>query len=76
MVKKNSYEIPPIFQMLSKDGDIEEQVMYNTYNMGIGMLIAVDSKEADKAVKLINATGEKAYIIGEAIKGEKGVSLC
>jgi len=76
MVKKNSYEIPPIFSMLSKDGDIEEQVMYNTYNMGIGMLIAVDSKDADAAVRLINASGEKAYIVGETVKGEKGVSLC
>jgi phosphoribosylformylglycinamidine cyclo-ligase len=76
MVKKNSYDIPPIFKMLSTDGDIEEHVMYNTYNMGIGMLIAVDSKDADKAVKLINAAGEKAFIIGEAVNGTKGVSLC
>lgn len=76
MVKKNSYEIPPIFGMLSKDGDIEEQVMYNTYNMGIGMLIAVDQQDADKAMALIQEAGEKAYIIGETISGSKGVSLC
>jgi phosphoribosylformylglycinamidine cyclo-ligase len=76
MIKKNSYEIPPIFRMLSTDGDIEEKVMYNTYNMGLGMLIAVDSKEADLAVKLIEAAGEKAYIVGEAVNGTKGVSLC
>jgi len=76
MVKKDSYEIPPIFDMLSKDGDIEEKVMYNTYNMGIGMLIAVDSADADKAVRLINLTGEKAFIVGEVISGTKGVTLC
>lgn len=76
MVKKNSYEIPPIFKMLSTDGDIEEKIMYNTYNMGLGMLIAVDSTEADEAVRIINASGEKAYIVGEAVNGEKGVSLC
>ncbi|MDF2944593.1 MAG: phosphoribosylformylglycinamidine cyclo-ligase [Herbinix sp.] len=76
MIKKNSYDIPPIFGMLSKDGDIEEQVMYNTYNMGLGMIIGVDSKDADKAIQLITGAGEKAFIIGEAIGGTKGVSLC
>ncbi|MBH1939289.1 phosphoribosylformylglycinamidine cyclo-ligase [Mobilitalea sibirica] len=75
-VNKNSYKIPPIFEMLSKDGDIEEHIMYNTYNMGIGMMIAVDQTDADKAVQLIEAAGEKAYIIGEAKNGTKGVTLC
>lgn len=50
--------------------------MYNTYNMGIGMIVGVDSKDADKAVKLIEAAGEKAFIVGEAVRGTKGVSLC
>jgi phosphoribosylformylglycinamidine cyclo-ligase len=76
MIKKNSYTVPPIFGMLQKDGDIEEKIMYNTYNMGIGMLIAVDPAEADQAVKLIEAAGEKAYIIGEVVNGTKGVTLC
>lgn len=75
-INKNSYEIPPIFQMLSTDGDIEEQVMYNTYNMGLGMMIGVDSKDADAAIRLIEAAGEKAYIVGEVKNGEKGISLC
>lgn len=75
-VKKDSYTVPPIFEMLQKDGDIEQKVMYNTYNMGIGMLIAVDPKEADTAMKLIEAAGEKAYMIGETKLGTKGVSLC
>ncbi|MDF2544003.1 MAG: phosphoribosylformylglycinamidine cyclo-ligase [Herbinix sp.] len=76
IVNKNSYEVPPIFKMLSKDGDIEEQVMYNTYNMGLGMLIAVDPKEVDQAVKQIQAVGEKAFIVGEVKEGTKGVSVC
>jgi len=76
MVKKNSYVIPPIFSMLQKDGDIDEQIMYNTYNMGLGMIIAVDSQDTDKALKQIAEAGEKAYVIGEIISGTKGVSLC
>ena len=76
MVRKNSYEIPAIFHMLAKDGDIAEQIMYNTYNMGLGMLIAVDSADVDKALKLIEAAGEKAYVVGETVSGTKGVSLC
>jgi phosphoribosylformylglycinamidine cyclo-ligase len=75
-IQQNSYVIPPIFEMLQKDGDIEEQIMYNTYNMGLGMIIGVDSKDADKAVRLIEEAGEKAYIVGEAVSGTKGVSLC
>jgi len=76
VINKNSYEILPIFNMLAKDGNIEENIMYNTFNMGLGMVIAVDRDEADKAIKAINNTGEKSYIIGEVINGEKGVSLC
>jgi len=75
-IYKNSYEIPAIFEMLKKDGNIDEKVMYNTFNMGIGMVIAVDEALADKAIKLLAAAGEKAYIIGETVRGAKGVSLC
>lgn len=76
VIRKSSYQLPPIFGMLSKDGDIAEEVMYNTYNMGIGMVITVDAKEVDQAIKAIQAAGEKAYVIGEVVKGTKGVSLC
>ena len=76
MVRKNSYDIPPIFDMLQKDGEIAEQIMYNTYNMGLGMIIAVDRQEVDKALSLIRAAGEKAYVVGEAVSGSKGVTLC
>ena len=76
VIRKDSYTIPPIFGMLAKDGGIEEHMMYNTYNMGIGMMVAVDSADADKTVKLIEAAGEKAYIVGEIENGEKGIRLC
>jgi len=76
VVRKDSYQVPPIFNMLSKDGAIDEKMMYNTYNMGIGMMIAVDSADTDKAVRLIQASGETAYIIGEIKAGEKGVTVC
>ncbi|BCN29837.1 phosphoribosylformylglycinamidine cyclo-ligase [Anaeromicropila herbilytica] len=76
MIKKDSYHIPAIFSMLSKDGDIKEEMMYNTYNMGIGMMVVVDSTEADKAIRLLKAAGEEAYLIGEVKDGEKGVTLC
>ncbi len=75
-IQKNSYVIPPIFGMLSKDGDIEEKVMYNTYNMGLGMVIGVDKNDVDKTLNIIREAGEKAYIVGEATSGTKGVSLC
>ena len=75
-VKKDSYEIPAIFKMLSQDGDIAEEMMYNTFNMGIGMVLAVDTKDVDAAMKAVEETGEKAYILGKTVAGEKGVTLC
>ncbi len=74
-INKDSYEIPPIFKMLAKDGNIDEQMMYNTFNMGVGMVLAVDPADADKTVEAINAAGEQAFIIGETIAGDKGVTL-
>lgn len=74
-IKVGSYEILPIFDMLAKEGNISKEMMYNTYNMGIGMLLAVDAADADKTVALAEQAGEKAYIIGEIAEGEKGISL-
>lgn len=74
-IKVGSCEIPPIFDMLAKEGNISKEMMYNTYNMGIGMLLAVDAADADKTVALAEQAGEKAYIIGEIAEGEKGISL-
>ena len=76
VVKKDSYEVPAIFKMLSNDGDIAEEMMYNTFNMGIGMVLAVDAADAAKAVEAVKAAGEDAYIIGSVEAGEKGVTLC
>ena len=76
VVKKDSYQVPPIFEMLSKDGDIAEQMMYNTFNMGIGMVLAIAPEDVEKTMKAIEAAGEQAYIIGEVEAGEKGVTLC
>ena len=70
-VKKDSYEVPAIFKLLQSAGKIEERIMYNTYNMGIGMVIAVDPDDADTAVKALEAAGENAYIIGEAAASDK-----
>lgn len=70
-VKKDSYDVPAIFKLLQSAGKIEERIMYNTYNMGIGMVIAVDPDDADKAVKALEAAGENAYIIGEAAASDK-----
>ena len=61
--------------MLAKDGDIAKEMMYNTYNMGIGMLLAVDAADADKTVELVKKSGQNAYIIGEIAEGEKGIDL-
>ncbi len=75
-VRKDSYEIPAIFKLIAKKGSIEEDMMYNTYNMGIGMMLVVDSSDADKTIKALAAAGDKAFIIGETKAGEKGVCIC
>lgn len=76
VVKKDSYKIPPIFGLLQKTGNIEEQMMYNTYNMGLGMMLAVDSADVDKTIEALKAAGEQAYVVGQIEAGEKGVTLC
>lgn len=76
VVKKDSYPIPLIFKMLAEDGRIEEQMMYNTFNMGIGMVMAVDPSEADKCMEAVRAAGETPYLLGEVCSGEKGVTIC
>ncbi len=76
IVDKNSYEVPAIFKMLSKDGDIAEEMMYNTFNMGIGMILAVDPADVEKTMKALEEVGEQAYIIGKTQAGTTGVTLC
>ncbi len=75
VVRKDSYEVPAIFKLMAKTGNIEEQMMYNTYNMGIGMMLAVDAADADKTVEVLKAAGEDAFVVGHVEAGEKGVTL-
>jgi len=76
VVKKDSYEVPAIFKLLQKTGNITDQMMYNTYNMGLGMVLAVDPADVDKTMEAIKAAGDTAYVVGQCEAGEKGVTLC
>ncbi|HJC67128.1 MAG: phosphoribosylformylglycinamidine cyclo-ligase [Lachnospiraceae bacterium] len=76
VIKKDSYPVPPIFHLLAKKGQIEEKMMYNTYNMGLGMILAVKPEEAERAMEAIKAAGEAPYVVGSIEKGQKDVVLC
>lgn len=76
VIKKDSYEVPAIFRMMAKEGDVAEEMMYNTYNMGIGMVLALDPADVEKAMEAIREAGETPYVIGQVENGEKGVTLC
>ena len=76
VVHKDSYEVPAIFKLLAETGEIDEKMMYNTYNMGIGMMVAVDNKDVDAALEALKEAGETAYVVGEIENGEKGVTVC
>lgn len=76
VIKKDSYEVPAIFKMMEKEGNVEEYMMYNTYNMGIGMIVAVDPADVEKTMEAMRAAGDTPYVIGEIKDGEKGVTLC
>ena len=76
VIQKDSYPVPPIFDMLAEEGNIEEHMMYNTYNMGLGMVLAVDEADVDRTMEAIRAAGESPYVVGRIEAGEKGVDLC
>ena len=76
VVKKDSYEVPAIFRLLAKEGNIAEEMMYNTFNMGLGMIVAVDPADVDKTMEAIKAAGDTPYVVGKITDGEKGVTLC
>ena len=76
VVEKDSYPVPPIFKLLAETGDITEQMMYNTYNMGLGMIVAVDPADVEKTMKAIEEAGDKPYVVGRIEAGDKGVTLC
>ncbi|MCI9099956.1 MAG: phosphoribosylformylglycinamidine cyclo-ligase [Lachnospiraceae bacterium] len=75
-IEKESYPVPSVFGLLAEKGSIDEQVMYNTYNMGIGMIAAVDAADADRTVEALKEAGETPYVVGTIVSGEKGVTLC
>ena len=76
VIEKNSYEVPAIFKLMQKKGQIDDQMMYNTYNMGLGMVLCVDPADVDKTLEAIKASGETPYVVGKIEDGEKGVTLC
>jgi len=76
VVEKSSYPVPPIFTLMAKKGDIAEEMMYNTFNMGLGMVLSLDASDVDKAISALEACGDKAYVVGRIDAGEKGVTLC
>ena len=76
VVEKDSYPVLPIFKLLAKKGNIEEKMMYNTFNMGLGMVLAVAPEDVDKTMEAIRKEGDTPYVVGRIEAGEKGVTLC
>ena len=76
VIKKDSYPVPALFDLIQKNGNIEEHMMYNTFNMGLGMVIAVNPKDVDATMKAIEDAGDKCYVVGNIVEGDKGVDLC
>lgn len=76
VIQKDSYEVPAIFELLARNGQIKEEIMYNTFNMGIGMVVAVDPSDADKTMEVMKKAGETPYVIGSVKAGDKGVTIC
>lgn len=76
VIYKDSYEVPAIFKLLAKEGDIAEEMMYNTFNMGIGMMVVVDPADVDKTREAFESVGDQTFVVGEIKAGEKGVTLC
>lgn len=76
VVHKDAYEVPAIFKLLAETGDIDEKMMYNTYNMGISMMVAVDEKSVNDTLEALERAGETAFVVGEIKAGEKGVTVC
>jgi phosphoribosylformylglycinamidine cyclo-ligase len=75
VVEKDSYEVPAIFKLMAKKGNVSEQMMYNTYNMGLGMIVAVDPADVEKTMEAMRSAGDTPYVVGKIVDGEKGVDL-
>ena len=76
VIKKDSYPVPALFDLIQKNGNIEEHMMYNTFNMGLGMVIAVNPEDVETTMKAIVEAGDKCYVVGNIVEGDKGVDLC
>lgn len=76
VIKKESYPVPALFDLIQKNGNIEEHMMYNTFNMGLGMVIAVNPEDVEATMKAIEEAGDKCYVVGNIVEGDKGVDLC
>ena len=76
IIKKESYPVPALFGLIQKNGSIEEHMMYNTFNMGLGMVIAVNPEDVETTMKAIEEAGDKCYVVGNIVEGDKGVDLC
>ena len=76
VIKKDSYPVPALFDLIQKNGNIEEHMMYNTFNMGLGMVIAVNPEDVETTMKAIEKAGDKCYGVGNIVEGDKGVDLC
>ena len=76
IIKKESYPVPALFDLIQKNGNIEEHMMYNTFNMGLGMVIAVNSEDVETTMKAVEEAGDKCYVVGNIVEGDKGVDLC
>ena len=75
-IKKSDVKVLPIFELIAKEGNIPERDMYNTYNMGVGMSVVVAAEDAERALEVLRANGEDAYVIGTVIESDEGVVLC
>ena len=75
VVKLDSFKVLPIFNLIQTSGKIKDEMMYNTFNMGLGMVLAVDKADVDKTMEALSKAGETCYVIGEVVAGEKGVDL-
>ena len=76
IIKKESYPVPALFDLIQKNGNIEEHMLYNTFNMGLGMVIAVNPEDVETTMKAIEEAGDKCYVVGNIVEGDKGVDLC
>ena len=76
VIDKSAVKVLPVFELIAKEGNIPERDMFNTFNMGVGMSVIVPEQEADKALEILRAQGENAYVIGHVAKSEDKVRIC